>query len=88
MTDANTLTTPLDPNVKLEIKTEEDPELEKIPYQELIGSLLYLAICTRPDISYAVSYLSQFNTCFSSIHWTAAKRVLRYLKGTIDLGIT
>lgn len=67
MTEANTVSTPLDPNVKLE-KTEEDPEHEKIPYQELIGSLLYLATCTRPDISYSVSYLSQFNTCFSSIH--------------------
>lgn len=56
MMEANTVTTPLDLNVKLE-KTE-DPEHEKISYQELIGSLLYLARCTRPDISYSVSYLS------------------------------
>lgn len=48
---------------------------------------MYLAICTRPDISYAVSYLSYFNTCFNSTHWTAAKRVLGYLKGTSDLGL-
>lgn len=48
---------------------------------------MYLATCTRPNISYAVSYLSQFNTCFNSSHWTAAKRVLRYLKGTSKLGL-
>lgn len=49
---------------------------------------MYLATCTRPDIAYAVSHLSQFNTCFNREHWTAAKRVLRYLKGTSDLGLT
>jgi len=45
---------------------------------------------TRPDISFAVSYLGQFNNCFDRGHWTerAAKRVLRYLKGTQHLGIS
>lgn len=49
---------------------------------------MYLATCTRPDIAYAVSHLSQFNTCFNREHWTAAKHVLRYLKGTSDLALT
>jgi len=49
---------------------------------------MYLATSTRPDIAHAVSYLSQFNSCYDVTHWTAAKRVLRYLKGTIDVGLT
>jgi hypothetical protein len=46
---------------------------------------MYLAVCTRPDISHAVSILSQFNTDFKEEHWKAAKRVLRYLKGTMNI---
>jgi len=49
---------------------------------------MYLAVCSRRDISFAVSYLSQFYQNFRRQHWVAAKRVFRYLKGTIDLGLT
>ena len=45
---------------------------------------MYLAVCTRPDIAYSVSFLSQFNTCYDAGHFKAAKRILRYLKGTLD----
>ena len=62
--------------------------MENIPYQEAIGSLLYLAQGTRPDISYAVNFLSKFNKCFAKEHWQAVKRVFRYLKGTLDTVIT
>lgn len=48
---------------------------------------MYLAVSTRPDLAYAVNSLSQFNTCYTNEHWMAAKRVLRYLKGTADHGI-
>jgi len=58
-----------------------------VPYREFIGSLMFLSIATRPDISHIVSLLSQFNENPSKEHWIAAKRILRYLKGTIDLGI-
>lgn len=44
-------------------------------------------MATRPDIAFSVSSLSQFNTCFDRTHWTAAKRVLRYLKNTMDVGL-
>lgn len=55
-------------------------------YCSLIGSLMYLATYTRPDIKHAVSLLSQFNEYPGPYHhWTAAKRVLRYLKGTKNL---
>jgi hypothetical protein len=48
---------------------------------------MYLSVSTKPDISYAVSCLSQYNTCFGKEDWIAAKRVLRYLKGTKDYGL-
>ncbi|CAG9133521.1 unnamed protein product [Plutella xylostella] len=84
MTEAIPVLTPLEPGLKLTVigKNEENAE---VPYQELIGSLMYIAICTRPDIAHTVSYLSQFNAHYGEVHWKAAKRVLRYLKGTKDL---
>jgi len=57
-------------------------------YEELLGSLNYLAITTRPDISNAVSILSRFKNAPTTAHWEAGKRVLAYLKGTADLGLT
>ncbi|GBN59582.1 Retrovirus-related Pol polyprotein from transposon TNT 1-94 [Araneus ventricosus] len=93
MQDAKTVKTPLDPSVKLTKemcpKTEaEKAEMSLYPYRSLIGSLMYLAICTRPDICHTVSYLSQFNENAGMPHWTAAKRVLKYLKGTKNRGLT
>jgi hypothetical protein len=85
MQNCKNTATPMELGLKLEKGNNE--EIEK-PYQNLIGSLMYLAVATRPDISYAVSYLSQFNTCYNNLHWTAAKRVLRYLMGTKEIGLT
>lgn len=48
---------------------------------------MYLATGTRPDIAHAVSMMSQFNNNHGRIHWTMAKRILRYLKGSIKLGL-
>uniref|UniRef100_A0A5S6R2R3 Reverse transcriptase Ty1/copia-type domain-containing protein n=1 Tax=Trichuris muris TaxID=70415 RepID=A0A5S6R2R3_TRIMR len=87
MLDCKPAPTPMTPSVKLAkpIKVNEE-EMANFPYQMLVGSMMYLAVATRPDIAYAVSFLSQFNTCYTVEHWKAAKRVLRYLKGTMDLG--
>ncbi|CAK9820234.1 Copia protein [Anthophora plagiata] len=57
------------------------PKNEK--YQQLIGALLYLAVSTRPDISASVAILSQHNKEPTTVDWTEAKRVVRYLKSTI-----
>lgn len=88
MTDAKPVCTPIETGSSL-CKTEGGTSEEdaKLPYRELVGALNYLAMATRPDISFVVSHLGQFNNCFNNAHWTAAKRVLRYLKGTIDLCI-
>lgn len=59
----------------------------EFPYHELVGSLQYLSVATRPDITAAVSYLSRFLNSFDETHWTAAKKVLCYLKWTQNLGI-
>ena len=84
--------TPIDKSVHLSSKHSPSSEAEhrfmaNRPYRELIGALQYLAVATRPDIA-AVSLLSQFLNNPGETHWTAAKRVLRYLKGTSDLSLT
>jgi hypothetical protein len=92
MENCKGVTTPINPNEKLSKemcpKTEEEKKaVEMLPYQSLVGSLMYLAVSTRPDIAHAVSMLSQFNANFGEQHWRAAKRVLRYLKNTENLGL-
>ncbi|KMQ89047.1 retrovirus-related pol polyprotein from transposon tnt 1-94 [Lasius niger] len=84
------LAMPADPNVVLKRNiNEENQSIEeaRVPYRQLIGSLMYLAVGTRPDISYIVNKLSQFLEHPSNIHWSAAKRILKYLKGSATLGL-
>lgn len=88
MYECKTVSTPLDLSTKLKRNEEKsDDEGKNLPYRELIGAMMYLAMCTRPDIAHTVSYLGQYNSCYDKTHWTAAKRVLRYLKGTMDVGL-
>ncbi|XP_034217443.1 uncharacterized mitochondrial protein AtMg00810-like [Prunus dulcis] len=56
-------------------------------YRLLVGSLQYLTL-TRPDISFVVNTVAQFMSAPRTSHLVAAKRILRYIKGTIDLGLT
>lgn len=86
MLDANGVSTPMQVNEKFENCDSNNSECD-LKYRELVGSLMYLNVCTRPDISYCCSLLSQFNNSFNKSHWLAAKRVIRYLKGTIDHGL-
>jgi len=58
------------------------------PYRELVGSLVYLTNATRPDIAYIANVLSRFHLSLQKKHWMAAKRVIRYLKKTIEYSIT
>ena len=89
MLEAKPVTTPMDPNVTLTKRTEapEDNRASNL-YAAAIGSLMYAAIGTRPDISFAVQTLSQFTQNPGPDHWVALKRVFRYLQGTKDLGLT
>ena len=87
MVDSKPVATPMSQGTKLARNEKIDSTQVDVPYRELVGALMYLSVCTRPDITHAASYLSQFNNCYDSDHWTAAKRVLRYLKGTRDVGL-
>lgn len=90
MSDCKSVSTPIDISTR-SVKAEQEDDVEevtKFPYRELVGSLMYLAMATRPDIAHAVSWLSRYNDCYDRTHWTAAKRVLRYLKGTAHYGVT
>ena len=69
-------------------KTEEKREVESKPYRGLVGSLLYLTTCTRPDLAAAVSELSQYMQNLGLTHWDVAQHLLRYLKGTIGWGMS
>ena len=78
---------PIDPNFKpdnsLPTCNPDDIRL----YQSIIGSLMYAVSATRPDLCYSVTYLSQFNHSPTIQHIQAAKRALRYLNGTKNLGL-
>ena len=63
------------------------PTESKLPYRELIGSLLWISMGTRPDVSYAVAQCARYSSDPKPEHWTACLRVLRYLKGTSDYGL-
>ncbi|GBE85505.1 hypothetical protein SCP_0800220 [Sparassis crispa] len=66
----------------------EFEDMRNVPYHEAIGSLMYAALGMRPDIAFAVMALSQFMQNPGRAHWEAAKRVLRYLKGTRERWLT
>ncbi|UYV60463.1 hypothetical protein LAZ67_1001224, partial [Cordylochernes scorpioides] len=66
---------------------QEIEEMNKIPYRQTIGSLMYLMTGTRPDIAYAVSRVSQFMNNPGPSHWTAVKKIFGYLKATKNIGI-
>ncbi|XP_055910869.1 uncharacterized protein LOC129945231 [Eupeodes corollae] len=89
MEDCNLVSTPLDINQKLIKEThqrgkQETDYMKTVPYQEAIGSILYAAQVSRPDLSFAVGALSRFNNNPSKSHWIAVKRLFRYIKGTIN----
>jgi hypothetical protein len=67
---------------------DEAMHMSKTPYCEAIGSLMYAAIATCPDIAFAVSYLSQFLENPGEVHWEAAKCVFHYLSGTKTTQLT
>ena len=87
MESAKPVGTPVDNGTKLVKTTEESERVEQTLYQSAVGSLLYLSMGTRPDITYAVSNVARFCAYPSKQHLTAVKRILRYLKGSTDLGL-
>jgi len=79
------MSTPMNQKEKL-CKEDGADKVDEGYYRSLIGCLMYLT-ATRPDILFVVSLLSRFMHCASEMHLRAAKRILRYIKGTIDYGV-
>ena len=78
---------PAETGVHLQAADKNALNVYNVLYREVIGSLMYLAVATRPDISFIVCYLSRFQNAYDKSHWQAVKRVLAYLKGTVNLGL-
>ncbi|CAL2243024.1 unnamed protein product [Prunus armeniaca] len=85
MSNCNPVQNPIVPGFKI-TRDAEGESFDSTYYKQIIGSLMYLT-ATRPDIMYVVSLLSRFMEKPIELHYLAAKRVLRYLKGTVDYGL-
>eukprot|EP00873_Tetraselmis_striata_P016398 jgi/Tetstr1/436662/TSEL_025457.t1 len=86
LADAYAVSTPAE--VGADVPGSNKPLAAEMPYQALVSSMLYAMVATRPDIAEAVSKLCRVMAKPEERHWQAAKRVLRYLKGTKTLGLT
>lgn len=83
--ECKVMSTPMNQKEKL-CKEDGTDKIDQVYFRSLIGCLMYLT-ATRPDILNALSILSRFMHCASELHLKAAKRVIRYVKGTYDFGI-
>ncbi|KAH9662850.1 hypothetical protein KPL70_019489 [Citrus sinensis] len=84
--------TPLAPHFKLSSSScprsqEERDYMARVPYASVVGSLMYAMVCTRPDISQAMSMVSRYMHNLGKNQWLAVKWILRYLYGTVDVGL-
>ena len=88
--DLKPISIPMDPNVHLTSMqspstTQDFACMHNVPYHEAVGSLMYVALGTCPDITYAVQTVSHFTSKPGLDHWEAVKRIFQYLKGTREL---
>ncbi len=87
MESSKPVSTPLEPGKKFHELTDDDECFDTQTYQQAIGCLTYLSVISRPDIAAAVGTLSQYMSKPSKEHWMGVKRILRYLKGTLNFGL-
>ena len=95
MSDCNPCDLPMTANTEIDksscpdLESDTFKDLSKLRslYMTLVGKLNYLSVVSRPDLSFVLSSLSQVLRNPSHDHWLLAKKVLRYLKGTFDLGL-
>ena len=89
-TDAHASAIPMEVNLRLTAKDETANAKRTgldFPFREFVGSVMYLATCTRPDVAYTIGQLSRFVSSPTMQHIGTAKRLLRYLVGTVSNGI-
>ena len=82
MEESKAVSTPVDIGIKLTKATEDCEPCDPVLFQSAVGSLIYLSTKTRPDIAYAVNSVARFCSKPTKVHWTAFKRIFRYLRGT------
>ncbi|WJZ81440.1 hypothetical protein VitviT2T_001283 [Vitis vinifera] len=85
MEEAKTMKTLMSSSIKLD-KDEKGKSIDSTMYRGMIGSLLYLT-ASRPDIMYSVCLCAKFQSCPKESHLSVVKRILRYLKGTMNIGL-
>ena len=84
MMECNAVVNPIVPGCRL--NQEEGDPVDETMFKQLVGSLMYITT-TRPDIQFVVSFISRFMAKPTEMHLAAAKRVMRYIQGTLDYGI-
>jgi hypothetical protein len=89
MHHAKAVSTPIAPHFKLSAdqcpSTDQEIEyMSRVPYSSAIGSLMYAMVCSRPDLSYAMSLVSRYMSNPGKEHWRAVQWILKYLRGTVD----
>lgn len=92
MNQAKGATTPMDSHFKLSVafspsEAKEQEKMENILYSNVVGSVMYCMVCTRPDLTYSASMVSRYMANPGKMHWYAAKWILRYLKQTKRVGL-
>jgi hypothetical protein len=92
MENCKPLPTPMSPGTKFTKEMsprcdEEEEQMRDVPYRSAIGSLMYLMVCTRPDLAHSIGVLSRYLEKPGKQHWEGVKRILRYLKGTKDYAL-
>ncbi|XP_076029817.1 uncharacterized protein LOC143018343 [Oratosquilla oratoria] len=85
--DCKPVSTPCDVSSVLLKDYDESDLFDTTKYQSAVGSLLFLSTKTRPDISYAVCNVAKYCNKPYQQHWSAVKRIFRYLKGTVIVGL-
>jgi len=71
-----------------EFDPNDPPVTPCTPYRQVVGSLMYLMQGTRPDIAFSVGLVSRFLSAPRESHWSVVKQIVRYISGTLDLGIS
>lgn len=88
MSDCTPCSIPMDPKEDWSPKNTDTPLPDKTIYQSAIGSLIYLMLGSRPDLSFSINKLAQYSSQPTVRHWQGVKRILRYVKGTINAKLT
>lgn len=86
--DANPVSTPGDPHVNLSVDNGPVLKEGEVPYRQCVGSLMFAAIVSRVDIAHSVGVVSRYLNNPTNARWNAVKRILKYLLGTANHGIT